>query len=179
MGFGKLDEVGAVHLAEIISTFPRRSMAAYTAMLLICVANMYDAPTPYFTLGRRELAKRAGCSDKTARRFLDMMESDGVIVSLGKVKTKSGEYVKRTFWWSNGVGPSTTPPCGMKPRLTTPPVGSHVPTNDPTSEAELQKGRIAARPLLGARLAPADEPDGTPTDADGNVMMPWEVGEDG
>lgn len=179
MGFGKLDEESAIHLAEIISTFPRRSSAAYSKMLLICAANIYDAPTPYFTLGRRDLAKRAQVSDKTARRFLDMMESDGVIVQLGKVKTKAGEYVKRAFWWSNGVGPSTTPPCGTKPRLTTPPVGSYVQANDPTSEAELQKGRIAARPLLGARLAPAEEPDDTPTDADGNVMMPWEVGEDG
>lgn len=179
MGFGKLDEEGAIHLAEIISTFPRRSSAAYSKMLLICAANIYDAPTPYFTLGRRDLAKRAQVSDKTARRFLDMMEDDGAIVQLGKVKTKAGEYVKRTFWWCRGVGPETTPPCGTKPRPTTPPVGSYVQTNDPTSEAELQKGRIAARPLLGARLAPADEDDGTPTGEGGEVLMPWEVGADG
>lgn len=178
MGFGKLDEVGAVHLAEIISTFPRRSMAAYTAMLLICVANMYDASTPYFTLGRRELAKRAGCSPSTADRFLRLMESDDVIVSLGKVKTKSGEYVKRTFWWLEGGSRNDTTP-SRKSRETIPPVVSFERGNDTTSEAELQKGRIAARPLLGARLAPAEEPDGTPTDADGNVMMPWEVGGDG
>lgn len=182
MGFGKLDEEGAIHLAEIISTFPRRSSAAYSKMLLICAANIYDAPTPYFTLGRRDLAKRAGCSHMTAKRFFETMAADGVIVELGKTKNKSGEFTKRTFWWladGEGVGRETRPPRATKPAPTRPRVVSFDRGNETTSEAELQKGRIAARPLLGRGLAPAEEPDGTLTDADGNVMMPWEVGEDG
>lgn len=154
--FGKLDEDGAIHLAETFASFPRRSSAIYLKMLLICAANMYDAPTPYFTLGRRDLARRAGCSDKTAKRFLDMLADDGVIVELGTVKTKTGEFTKRTFWWcveEGGVVPETTPPRSTKPRPTTPRVGSKRRRSDTTSEAELQNSGEAARAAIAARFA--------------------------
>lgn len=182
-GFGKLYETDALHLAEIIAQLPRRSFDARTRMVLYCYANLYDrdGSVPYFNVGTRQLAEFAGCARKTARRFIEDMEKDGLIVRLGTMKTKSGEFTKRTFWWleEGRVGPLSSPPRGTKPTLSSPGVGYETRPNDPTSEAELQKGRIAARPLLGARLAPAEEPDGTPTDADGNVMMPWEVGGDG
>lgn len=148
MGFGKLDEDGAIHLAEIISTFPRRSSAAYTRMLLVCAANMYDAPIPYFTLGRRDLARRAGCSPSTADRFIRSLESDGVIVVLGMKRTGSGRYCKRTFWWL-ADGPRNDTTLSRKSGETIPPMVSFGGTSDTTSEAELQNSEplaaIAAR----------------------------------
>lgn len=151
--FGKLDEDGAIHLAETFASFPRRSSAIYLKMLLICAANMYDAPTPYFTLGRRELARRAGCSPSTADRFLKMLEADGVIVELGTVRNKTGEYVKRTFWWmaEGGSVNDTTP--SRKSKETIPPVVSKRRRSDTTSEAELQNSGEAARAAIAARFA--------------------------
>ena len=182
-GFGKLYETDALHLAEIIVQLPRRSFDTKARMVLYCYANLYerDGSVPYFNVGSRQLAEFAGCAHMTARRFLSDMEKDGLIVRLGTMKTKCGEFTKRTFWWLEDgrvCHKSSTPP-SRKPASSSTPLCYETRPNEHTSEAELQKGRIAARPLLGARLAPAEEPDGTPTDESGEVLMPWEVGADG
>lgn len=156
-GFGKLYGEDADHLAEIIAQFPRRSFAARVRMLLFCFASLYEreGAAPYFNVGSRQIAEFAGCAHKTARRFLADMEADGVIVRLGTMKTRAGEFTKRTFWWLEGgrVCPKSSTPRGTKPRAGSTGVGSKTKGSDPTSEAELQNSGEAARAAIAARFA--------------------------
>lgn len=124
-GFGKLYETDALHLAEIIAQLPRRSFDTKARMVLYCYANLYerDGSVPYFNVGSRQLAEFAGCAHMTARRFLSDMEKDGLIVRLGTMKTKSGEFTKRTFWWLEDgrvCHKSSTPPLGNPPQVAHP-----------------------------------------------------------
>lgn len=185
--FGKLYEEDAHNLANAMAMLPRKSMARYADLLLTCYSMLRrDDDPPHFRAGYRDLAARCGCDKMTAKRFLDLMEADGIIVKVGTAtvrrKDGGGEYTKRAFWWhldEGGVSRNAYTPVRI-PGETHTGVYAHLGGNAYTPEAELQKGRIAARPLLGARLAPADEDDdGTPTDENGDVLMPWEVGADG
>ena len=156
-GFGKLYGEDALHLAEIIAQLPRRSFGLRVRMLLFCFASLYEreGEVPYFNVGSRQMADAAGCAHKTARRFLADMEADGLIVRVGTMKTRSGEFTKRTFWWleDGRVCPKSSTPRGTKPRVSSTGVGSKTKGNDPTSEAELQNSGEAARAAIAARFA--------------------------
>ena len=185
MGFGQLDEQSALYLADIAAAFPKRSAKAYNRMLLVCFANLYyKGKVPYFNLGYRELAKRCGCSHKTARRFLKYLEDDEQIIELGTESvSRMGKFTKRTFWWlAEDMGepqkgrtgePLNDPTVGRYPEDMTPPVRSLDGTYDPTSEAELHRERSAMRSLYESAAGASSEEDSF--DEDGNLMMPWEV----
>ena len=156
-GFAKLYGDDALHLAEIIAQLPRRSFGLRVRMLLFCFANLYEREgvVPYFNVGSRQIADFAGCAHKTARRFLSDMEADGLIVRIGAMKTRSGEFTKRTFrWLEHGrVCPKSSTPRGTKPRVSSTGVGSKVRSNDPTSEAEPQNSGESPHAAIAARFA--------------------------
>lgn len=156
-GFGKLYGDDARHLAEIIARFPRRSADARTRMLLFCFANLYerDGDVPYFNVGIRQMAEFAGCARRTADRFIADMEDDGAIVNLGTMRTRAGEFTKRTFSWleDGRVADISRPPRGTKPRSSRPRVADKTRTKAATSEAELQNSGEAARAAIAARFA--------------------------
>jgi len=156
-GFGKLYETDAIHLAEIIARFPRRSSDARMRMLLFCFANLYEreGEVPYFNVGSRQIAEFAGCAHMTARRFLSDLEADGVIVRLGTMRTKSGEFTKRTFWWleEGRVCTKSSTPRVTKPRVSSTGVCSKRHGREHTSEAELQNSGEAVRAAIAARFA--------------------------
>lgn len=183
MGYGQLSERDALELSRIMEGFPTRSRAAYSRMLLVCWANLYYPAnqTPYFMLGRRELGKRCGVGDKTAGRFLHALHSAGDLLELGTRRTKTGEYIKRTFVWlvsESGANDPTMkrphPANDPTPRRsggeTTPPVGLVGGINDSISKAEMQIGGAIAPPYkVGASAQKKDRYDET-----GRVLMPWE-----
>lgn len=156
-GFGKLYGDDADHLAEIIAQFPRRSFAARVRMLLFCFANLYEreGEVPYFNVGIRQMAEFAGCARRTAERFMSDMEADGNIVRVGTMKTKAGEFTKRTFWWleHGRVSDISRTPQGTKPRASRTPVSYETRPKSDTSEAELQNSGEAARAAIAARFA--------------------------
>ena len=126
-------------------------------MLLFCFANLYerDGEVPYFNVGSRQIADAAGCSHKTARRFIADLEEDGTIIRLGTMKTRAGVFTKRTFSWleDGRVCPKSSTPRGTKPRSSSTGVGSQRRRSDPTSEAELQNSGEALRAAIAARFA--------------------------
>ena len=156
-GFAKLYGDDALHLAEIIAQFPRRSFGLKVRMLLFCFANLYEreGDIPYFNVGVRQIAESAGCARKTAERFISDMEADGLIVVLGTMKTRTGEYTKRTFWWlENGrVSDKSRTPQGTKPPLSRTRVSYKTRAKSDTSEAEPQNSGESPHAAIAARFA--------------------------
>ena len=92
-GWAKLDKTAAVHLGEIIATFPKAKAEKYTTMLLILYTQMGN--NGVITTGRRTLAKLAGVGEHIARYFLLKLAHDGAIIALGEEKGR----VRFMFWW--------------------------------------------------------------------------------
>lgn len=152
-GFGQLRESDASHIASSVAAFPRRSVGPYTRMMLICFANLYYGDkVPYFTMGYREVAKRSGCGEDSARRFLKSMEDDGTIVPIGYKNVYGiGRIPKRTFWWLiDGMRVKPTHGCCGIPEETNARAGRFERGNQRTTEAELQSGAVRATLARGA-----------------------------
>lgn len=94
--WGKLTAADAHALADVIATFPRSKVGPWSRMLLTLFSTNRDG---IVTAGRGTLAEAAGVSDEVARRFIERMERDGVLVRLGDATGPSGHYERRAFEW--------------------------------------------------------------------------------
>lgn len=120
-GWAKLDQSGAAHLADIIATFPKSKARQYAHMLLSLYASI--DPSGCITIGRRQLAEKAGVSERVARYFLQKLEDDGALVTIGSASGKGGgRYVKRAFFWLQPNGQKTRGFCPTDGQKIVPPM---------------------------------------------------------
>ena len=97
-GWAKLDQTAAQELASVISTFTKRTVAKYTLLLLTLYRSM-DADGR-ITAGYESMSKMTGIPIRTVRRFIEDMESQGVLVRIGSYKRKGGgSFIVRRFSW--------------------------------------------------------------------------------
>ena len=112
--FGKLTEIDAYHLAELMAGLHGKAKVEKARVILYCAAHRMDGKPPYFNVGVAQMARFAGCSTSTARRLLNELEDDGVIVRLGTEvvygNRSGGEYTRRAFeWYMDGDAASRVP----------------------------------------------------------------------
>ena len=96
-GWAKLDATAAHRLAETMCALRGRTADKRRDMLLWCYSRMSDGDPPTFRVGARTLAKACGVSHKSARLFLDFMDSEGWFVVTKEAD--DGLTDERTFWW--------------------------------------------------------------------------------
>lgn len=94
--WGKLTAADAHALADVIATFPRSKVGPWSRMLLTLFSTSRDG---IVTAGRGTLAEAAEVTPRMARRFIERMEQDGVLVRLGDADGPSGHYERRAFEW--------------------------------------------------------------------------------
>lgn len=111
-GWAKLDCEASWRLSEVITGFPKSKLEPYTRMLLILYSSMSRDGS--VNIGYRTLAERAGTTEKQAYYFIHKLEDDGILINLGKVKTRGGNYTKRQFaWLSSQEKEGATKNCSM------------------------------------------------------------------
>lgn len=103
-GWAKLDATAAHRLAETMCALRGRTADKRRDMLLWCYSRMSEGDPPTFRVGARTLARACGVSHKSARLFLEFMDSEGWFVITKDAD--EGMTDERTFWWfSEGTVP--------------------------------------------------------------------------
>ena len=167
-GWAKLDQSGAAHLADIIATFPKSKARQYAHMLLSLYASI--DPSGCITIGRRQLAEKAGVSEDVARYFMRRLEDDGALVTIGSASGKGGgRYVKRAFFWMQPGGRKTRgfsptdgrkipPPMGENTSDFPPPMGENH-SDFPPLKIYTEYIDYGGAPWLAPGARPEDHPD--------------------
>lgn len=146
-GWAKLDQRAAYEISEYAATFRRDAARPYLYMLLTLYSSMGQDGT--VRIGFKELAHRCGVNERAARRFMDRLKEDGVLVQV--------DSKRRRFRWI-GEGAYKQAPSGapyQAPRVPISqseeaPMGAYFPEGTGTLQKELTDydGRgSATRPL--------------------------------
>ena len=89
-GWAKITCSDAAELARIVGMFSRRTCEERTHMLLVLFASQSRDGT--VNIGFRTLAERADVTPDKARRFMEWLRREGVLVDAYKAKNKGGEF---------------------------------------------------------------------------------------
>jgi hypothetical protein len=191
-GFGKLYEADALELAEMLSQINGRSRLQRTRMALFCYSRLNgSADVPYFQCGYRSIAEACEAKKSAVARFMQQMEDDGWIVTLGNVE--KGKTPRRAFAWMaesvphDGDTPSrlSGTPCPANGGSSDTPVSRNQPPSGTHQNTEYSEGadcvapvsdepaRLVAEPViqpLVTLVSHIHRPGGDDSDADGDSV---------
>ena len=148
-GWAKLTCQDAAEIATIVARFSPRTVEERTRMLLVLFASQSRGGT--VDVGYRTLAERAGVTVGKAKRFMARLKDEGILVDVGTVKNRVGEFTVRRFDWVEGGGSEKRPTLGSK----TPMKSTHPGVKTPH---KIDPHQSSQRTQIGAadgRLAPA------------------------